>query len=59
MTVSDDGTGLPSAFAPGDGGLGTQIVTALVTGELRGSIRWEQRTGGGTQVVVEARLREA
>jgi two-component sensor histidine kinase len=59
MTVSDDGTGLPSEFAPGDGGLGTRIVTALVTGELRGSIRWERRTEGGTQVVVEARLREA
>src|SRR5204862_2514529 len=39
-TVSDDGVGLPAQFAPGSDGLGTQIVQALVGGELRGRIAW-------------------
>jgi two-component sensor histidine kinase len=58
MTVSDDGVGLPEGFTPGEGGLGTQIVTALITGELRGTIEWQPGPQGGTQVRVEVRLRE-
>ena len=38
-------------------GLGTQIVQTLVANELNGSIEWLPRDGGGTQVVVDVRLR--
>ena len=55
-TVSDDGAGLPDGAGPGTG-LGTQIVQALVTNELRGEITWSAREGGGTQVRIEATLR--
>ena len=45
----------PSAApAPGSG---TQIVSTLVTNEMRGTIEWASREGGGTSVVIEARLR--
>ncbi|WP_092861189.1 sensor histidine kinase [Quadrisphaera sp. DSM 44207] len=57
-TVADDGAGLPPDFSPGRGGLGTQIVQALVQGELRGTITWRSGDGGGTEVVVEADLQE-
>ena len=39
-------------------GLGTRIVTTLVRGELRGSIDWEPLSGGGTDVVIHARLNQ-
>ncbi len=58
VSVVDDGPGLPDGFAPGRQGLGTQIVQALVAGELSGSIDWSANPGGGTRVVVRARLRE-
>ena len=58
MTVTDDGTGLPQGFAPGRTGLGTQIVVALVRGELRGQIEWRARSGGGTEVLLDVRLRD-
>jgi two-component sensor histidine kinase len=58
MTVSDDGAGLPEGFSPGRGGLGSQIVSALVSGELRGQIEWRSGDGGGTEVVVDVRLRD-
>ena len=58
MSVSDDGAGLPQEFAPGRTGLGTQIVVALVRGELRGQIGWRPRVGGGTEVLVDVRLRD-
>ena len=51
VVVEDDGVGM----APGKGagsGLGTQIVLTLVTNELRGTIEWRPRDGGGTQVVI-------
>jgi two-component sensor histidine kinase len=57
-TVADDGEGLPPDFSPGTGGLGTQIVQALVQGELRGSITWRDREGGGAEAVVRAYLRD-
>jgi two-component sensor histidine kinase len=56
--VIDDGPGLPAGFAPGRQGLGTQIVQALVAGELSGSIDWTSNPGGGTRVVLRARLKE-
>lgn len=61
VTVADDGAGIPadaagSAAGPGTG-LGTQIVSTLVTNELRGSIAWAPRTGGGTEVTLRATLR--
>jgi two-component sensor histidine kinase len=39
-------------------GLGTQIVSTLVTNELRGMIEWLPRDGGGTEVVLEVTLRD-
>lgn len=50
VTVSDDGEG----FDPGSpmSGLGTQIVRQMVRGELRGSIDYAQRDGGGTVVTL-------
>jgi two-component sensor histidine kinase len=50
ITVSDNGTGLKDGeLGPG---LGTQIVRALVEGELRGSIRWFSPSDGGTKVSI-------
>ena len=43
----------PSAIMAG---LGTQIVTTLVRGELNGTIDWRPAPGKGTDVVVRARL---
>jgi two-component sensor histidine kinase len=56
-TVTDDGRGLPADFRPGSDGLGTQIVQALVSGELRGRIDWSGRPEGGTRVAVDVTLR--
>jgi two-component sensor histidine kinase len=58
VVVRDDGVGLPPGFAAGQDGLGTQIVQALVGGEMLGHIRWESPVGGGTQVTVEVTVRE-
>src|SRR3954452_8968363 len=56
-TVADDGRGLPEKFVPGVDGLGTQIVQALVGGELRGRIGWTSPPEGGTLVTVDVTLR--
>jgi two-component sensor histidine kinase len=56
-TVTDDGRGLPENFVPGTDGLGTQIVQALVGGELRGRIVWASPPRGGTVVTVDVTLR--
>ncbi len=57
--VTDDGEGLPQTGAGPGAGLGTQIVTTLVTYELRGTIAWQRREGrSGTQVVLELELDE-
>jgi two-component sensor histidine kinase len=56
-TVADDGRGLPEKFVPGADGLGTQIVQALVGGELRGRIGWTSPPEGGTVVSVDVTLR--
>lgn len=58
LRVVDDGVGLSDERGPGDG-LGTQIVRTLITADLRGSIAWHPREGGGTQVLLEVPLRTA
>lgn len=54
VTVADNGVG----FVPGTpmSGLGTQIVHQMVRGELKGSIEWAPREGGGTLVTLHANL---
>jgi two-component sensor histidine kinase len=53
VTVADNGRGLPTEFdAERGGNLGLQIVRALATGELRGSIELRNRAGGGTEAVL-------
>ncbi len=55
--VRDDGRGLPVDFRPGRDGLGTQIVQALVAGEMQGRITWNSPLTGGTEVVVDVTVR--
>jgi two-component sensor histidine kinase len=51
--VADNGQGLPDDFRAEDTHrLGLQIVRALATGELRGSIELRKRAGGGTEAVL-------
>jgi two-component sensor histidine kinase len=53
VTVADNGRGLPDGFkADSSGRLGLQIVRALATGELRGTIELRSRAGGGTEAVL-------
>jgi two-component sensor histidine kinase len=53
VTVADNGRGLPDGFSIDlRGHLGLQIVKALATGELRGSIELRNRSGGGTEAVL-------
>ena len=56
VTVADDGAGLPEGFDPARSGLGTQIVTSLIS-DLRGRITWENAKPCGTTVRFVARLR--
>jgi two-component sensor histidine kinase len=56
VVVSDDGVGLPDGSTAPSGGLGTQIVRSLVS-ELRGTIEWRRREGGGTEVRLQLRPR--
>lgn len=65
LAVVDDGRGLPDDFrvgavSPSGGGLGSQIVSTLVRGELRGTISWHRREEPehGTEVWVSARLHD-
>jgi two-component sensor histidine kinase len=58
VRVIDDGVGMPDRLLESSAGLGTQIVRTLVRGELSGSIEWKEGPGGGTEVVLHARLRE-
>ena len=59
VSIADNGVGLGSGGAAAmKPGLGTQIVKTYATSELRGSIEWLPRTGGGTKAVVRANLRE-
>ena len=53
VSVADNGRGLPADFDAARGGrLGLQIVRALVTGELRGSIELRPGPTGGTEAVL-------
>lgn len=53
VSVTDNGRGLPAEFDADRGGrLGLQIVRALVTGELRGSIELRPGPTGGTEAVL-------
>jgi two-component sensor histidine kinase len=53
VTVADNGAGLPESFdAEQAGRLGLQIVRALVTGELSGTIELRARPEGGTEAVL-------
>ena len=56
VVVGDDGVGVPDDHGAGSG-LGTQIVSTLVRNELRGTIEWQPREGGGTRVEIQCRLR--
>ncbi|MFC4554206.1 sensor histidine kinase [Georgenia faecalis] len=55
--VRDDGAGLEDGTIMA--GLGSQIVTTLVRGELDGTIEWRPAPDRGTEVVVRARLAES
>jgi two-component system, sensor histidine kinase PdtaS len=57
VEVEDDGAGLPEGFVAGSSGLGTQIVQALLGGDLRGRIDWERPEHRGTLVRIEVSLR--
>ena len=53
VTVTDNGRGLPEQFdAERGGNLGLQIVRALVTGELRGTIELRNGADGGTEAAI-------
>ena len=54
VTVADNGQGLPRGLPRRRraAGSGLQIVRALATGELRGSIELRNRAGGGTEAVL-------
>ncbi|MDG4833153.1 histidine kinase N-terminal domain-containing protein [Solwaraspora sp. WMMD1047] len=57
VVVADNGRGLPSEFDAESGGrLGLQIVRALATGELRGTIELRNRAEGGTEAVLSVPL---
>jgi len=61
IVVADDGVGLDNPYAASsrkDSGLGFQIVRTLVANELNGTIKWQGRPGGGTEVVINAKLPE-
>jgi two-component sensor histidine kinase len=51
LVVQDNGRGLPEGFGPDDEGLGLQIVRALVTEQLGGTL--SLHSDGGTRVALE------
>ncbi|WP_277209993.1 sensor histidine kinase [Isoptericola croceus] len=61
VIVADDGVGMRDGIdelgRASRSGLGSQIVKTLVINELRGTIDWLPREGGGTQVVLQVNLR--
>ncbi|MDO5662850.1 MAG: histidine kinase N-terminal domain-containing protein [Brachybacterium sp.] len=52
--IDDDGPGLGSGRVPT--GLGTNIASTLVQGELGGTLTWGERPGGGTRATVDVYL---
>ncbi|MER7890559.1 histidine kinase N-terminal domain-containing protein [Micromonospora sp. NPDC094482] len=60
VSVTDNGRGLPAGFdAERGGNLGLQIVRALVTGELRGTIELRDGSSGGTEAMIVVPLARA
>ena len=61
VTVADNGRGLPAELRrrQSSGRLGLQIVRALATGELRGTIELRNRAEGGTEAVLVVPLWQA
>ncbi|GAA1989161.1 PAS domain-containing sensor histidine kinase [Isoptericola halotolerans] len=61
VVVADDGVGMRDGIdelgRASRSGLGSQIVKTLVVNELRGTIDWQPREGGGTEVVLQVYLR--
>ncbi|WP_324653621.1 sensor histidine kinase [Georgenia sp. H159] len=57
VTVRDDGDGMAEGSVLS--GLGTQIVSTLVRGELGGTIEWLPAPDGGTEVAVRAHIADA
>lgn len=57
VVIADDGAGIGDE-GPGSG-LGTQIVRTLITSDMRGTIEWNARPEGGTEVVIDVPLRSA
>lgn len=51
--IEDDGVGMGSSRPTG---LGTNIASTLVQGELGGTLTWEERAGGGTRATVDVYL---
>ncbi len=56
VQVGDDGVGLAPELTGRPTGLGSQIVRSLVA-EMGGTITWQERAGGGTQVLMVLRPR--
>jgi two-component system, sensor histidine kinase PdtaS len=64
VVVEDDGSGLAdeedNGMARSSGsGLGTQIINTFVTNDFNGTVRWKDRRGGGTKVILDINLRAA
>ncbi|WEV47409.1 histidine kinase N-terminal domain-containing protein [Bifidobacterium sp. ESL0690] len=64
VVVEDDGSGLAAeednGMARSSGsGLGTQIINTFVTNDFNGTVRWDERHGGGTRVILDINLRAA
>lgn len=56
VLISDDGVGMAAWVGGRPGGLGSQIVQSLVA-EMGGTISWQPRAGGGTEVHMVLRPR--
>ncbi|QOQ39195.1 sensor histidine kinase [Trueperella pecoris] len=54
IEIADDGRGMGENHPTG---LGTQIVKTMVVSELKGRIAWQERSGGGTVVVLDLIIR--
>ncbi|MBC6459290.1 sensor histidine kinase [Actinomadura sp. HBU206391] len=60
VVVADDGRGFPADFdVESATSLGLQIVRTLIVGELGGSLEFQPRPGGGTEVVLDLPLDHA
>jgi two-component system, sensor histidine kinase PdtaS len=60
VVVADDGRGFPNDFdVESATSLGLQIVRTLIVGELGGSLEFQPRPGGGTEVHLDLPLDHA